>query len=176
MLKILGSTILLLQIRSFAAAQTFSSQEEVIKKPGPNYIENWYSGDAARTESALRPELAKRMVRTDPIIGKSIFIQIGAMTLVQNTRAGYGRQVPKEQQQKDITTLDRFNNTAAVKIVASTWIDCLEGTKYDGGGRSSTCSARCVAVLYIDRERPRVYGIAPIRSQFVTSMCPLEEL
>ena len=96
-----------------------------------NYIENWYSGDAARTESALHPELAKRMVRTDPINGKSTFIQIGAMTLVQNTRAGYGRQVPQEQQQKDITTLDRFNNAAAVKIVASTCIDYLEEADYD---------------------------------------------
>jgi len=125
------STILLLQIRSFAAAQTFCSQEGAIKKPVLNYIENWYSGDAARTESALHPELAKRMVRTDPINGKSTFIQIGAMTLVQNTRAGYGRQVPQEQQQKDITTLDRFNNAAAVKIVASTCIDYLEEADYD---------------------------------------------
>ena len=57
---------------------------------------------------------------------------MSALTLVQNTRAGYGRKVPKEQQQKDITILDHHNNAAVVKIVASSWIDYLEEAKYDG--------------------------------------------
>ncbi len=39
---------------------------------------------------------------------------------------------PKEQQQKDITILDRFNNAAVVKVVASGWIDYLEEVKFDG--------------------------------------------
>ena len=34
--------------------------------------------------------------------------------------------------QKDITILDRFNNAAVVKIVASGWVDYLEEAKVDG--------------------------------------------
>jgi len=91
MMKIIMSTLLFLHIWSFASAQTLSPQkEEAIKKPALNYIEGWYSGDAARMESALHPELAKRMVATDSKTGKSSLNQMGAMTLVQNTRAGYG--------------------------------------------------------------------------------------
>ena len=132
-MRVLVSTMLFLYIWSFASAQTLSPQEEeAIKKPALNYIEGWYSGDAARMESALHSELAKRMVGTDSQTGKSTFIQMSALTLVQNTRAGYGRKVPKERQQKDITILDHYNNAAVVKIVASGWIDYLEEAKYDG--------------------------------------------
>jgi len=43
----------------------------------------------------------------------------GALTLVQQTRRGGGKQTPKEKQQKDVTILDVFENAASVKIVAS---------------------------------------------------------
>lgn len=47
------------------------------------------------------------------------------MTLVQSTRAGYGKKIPKEKQQEGVTILDVFENTASVKVVASDWIDYL---------------------------------------------------
>ena len=80
----------------------------------------------------MHPELAKRMVATDPKTGRSSLNQMSAMTLVQNTRAGYGRTIPKEQRRKDVTILDRYNDAAVVKIVASSWVDYLEEAKYDG--------------------------------------------
>jgi hypothetical protein len=60
-------------------------------------------------ERALHPELAKRMVSPDSR-GVSRLNQMSAMTLVQNTKGGGGTHIPKDQQQKDITILDRFNN------------------------------------------------------------------
>ncbi len=36
-----------------------------------DYIEGWYAGDATRMERALHPELAKRMISTDPKTGRS---------------------------------------------------------------------------------------------------------
>jgi hypothetical protein len=57
---------------------------------------------------------------------------MGAMQLVQNTRRGGGNKTPKDQQTKDITILDRFNNAAVVKIVASGWIDYLQEAKVNG--------------------------------------------
>ena len=83
-------------------------------------------------ESELHPELAKRMILTDPKTGHSQFNYMGAMQLVQNTRRGSGSKTPKDQQLKEITILDRFNNAAVVKIVASGWIDYLEEAKVNG--------------------------------------------
>jgi len=105
---------------------------DAIRTTALNYIEGWYEGDAARMERALHPELAKRMIFTDPKTGHSQFNHMGAMQLVQNTRRGGGSKTPKEQQLKDVTILDRFNNAAVVKIVASTWIDYLEVAKFNG--------------------------------------------
>jgi hypothetical protein len=96
-----------------------------------DYIEGWYAGDAVRMERALHPELAKRMVSLDSR-GHSRLNQMSAMTLVQSTRAGGGKNTPKEQQEKDTAILDRFNNAAVVKIVASGWVDYLEEVKFEG--------------------------------------------
>jgi len=58
---------------------------------------------------------------------------MGAMTLVQYTRRGGGKNTPKEKQQKDVVILDVFENAAAsVKAVASDWIDYLHVAKVNG--------------------------------------------
>ena len=103
-----------------------------IKQRALDYIEGWYNGDAARMERALHPELAKRMVSTDMASGRSQLHQMSALTLVQRTREGIGKKIPQDRQSKDVTILDRFNNAAVVKIVASDWIDYLEIVKFDG--------------------------------------------
>ena len=122
----------LLAVTLGARAQTETSDEDAIKVTALNYIEGWYEGDATRMESALHPELAKRMISTDPKTGHSQFNHMGAMALVQGTRRGGGSKTPKDQQSKEITILDRFNNAAVVKIVASGWIDYLEIAKFNG--------------------------------------------
>jgi len=83
-------------------------------------------------ERALHPELAKRIVRTDPKSGRSNLGQMSAMTLVQFTRSGGGKQTPKEKQQKDVSILDVFENAASVKVVASDWVDYLHMAKWSG--------------------------------------------
>ena len=120
-------------LATIAVGQTSATDDDAaIKATALNYIEGWYEGDAARMESALHPELAKRMILTDPKTGRSQFNHMGAMQLVQNTRRGGGSKTPKEQQTKEITILDRYNNAAVVKIVASGWIDYLEEAKVNG--------------------------------------------
>jgi hypothetical protein len=114
-------------------AQITSPDESAeIKKTALDYIEGWYAGDAARMERALHPELAKRMISTDPKTGRSQFNQMGAMALVEHTRNGGGKKTPQDRQLKEVTILDRYNNAAVVKIVASDWIDYLEVAKING--------------------------------------------
>jgi hypothetical protein len=96
-----------------------------------DYIEGWYTGDAERMERALHPDLAKRIVRNNDK-GQSRLDQMSAMTLVQAVRGGYGKNTPKERQQKDVTILDVYGNTASVKLVAADWIDYLHIAKYNG--------------------------------------------
>ncbi len=109
-----------------------ADDKAAIEKTALDYIEGWYEGNAERMERSLHPELAKRIVRTDPKTGKSQLHQMSAMTLVQGVRRGGGKQTPAAKRQKDVTVLDVFGNTASVKIVASDWIDYLHVAKYDG--------------------------------------------
>ena len=116
-----------------AVAQTSPTDDNAaITKTALNYIEGWYEADAARMESALHPELAKRMIYTDPKTGRSQFNHMGAMALVQGTRRGGGNKTPKERQLKEITILDRYEGAAVVKIVASDWVDYLSVAKFNG--------------------------------------------
>ncbi|HEX8071102.1 MAG TPA: nuclear transport factor 2 family protein [Pyrinomonadaceae bacterium] len=118
-----------------ARAQTTNAaaaDQAAIKQTALDYIEGWYAGDAERMERALHPELAKRIARTNPQNGQSRLDQMSALSLVQGTRRGGGKNTPKERQQKDVTILDVYGNAASVKIVASDWIDYLHLAKFNG--------------------------------------------
>ena len=130
---LLVSLVILFASVVCVSAQTVTdADKEAIKQTALDYIEGWYEGNAERMERALHPELAKRIVRTDPKSGRSNLGQMSAMSLVLGTRAGGGKQTPKEKQQKDVTILDVFENAASVKVVASNWIDYLHMAKWNG--------------------------------------------
>jgi hypothetical protein len=117
---------------SGAHAQSVSPADRAaIKGAALDYVEGWYEGSTERMERALHPDLAKRIVRTNPQ-GQSRLDQMSAMSLVQGVRRGGGKDTPKEQQQKDVTILDVFENTASVKAVMSGWIDYMHMAKYNG--------------------------------------------
>jgi len=82
-------------------------------------------------ERALHPDLAKRIVRTNPQ-GQSGLGQMSALGLIQGVKRGGGKETPKEKQQKDVTILDVFGNAASVKVVASDWVDYLHVGKFNG--------------------------------------------
>ena len=130
--------IILFALSLFASVVHVQAQQtqpkpdaELIKQTALDYIEGWYEGNAARMERSLHPELAKRIVRKDQR-GRSSLGQMGAMHLVQMTREGDGKDTPKDKQQKDVTVLDVFGNTASAKIIASDWIDYLHLAKWNG--------------------------------------------
>jgi hypothetical protein len=103
-----------------------------IRATALDYIDGYYSGDGARMEKALHPDLAKRIVTTDPKGGWSVLGQQSAMGLILATRSRAGRATPESQRQEDVTILDRFQNAAVVKIVANDWIDYLQVAKFNG--------------------------------------------
>ena len=127
---VLSLAILVLSSPSLALADA-DADREAIKQAALDYAEGWYEGNAERMERALHPELAKRIARTNPE-GRSRLDQMSAMTLVQFTRNGGGKNTPKEKQQKDVTILDVFGNAATVKLEMSGWIDYLHVARFNG--------------------------------------------
>jgi Putative lumazine-binding len=130
LLTLMFSSVVARAQNSSAAASP--ADAAAIKQTALDYIEGWYEGNAGRMEHALHPELAKRIVETNPQTGRSRLSQMSAMTLVQGTRAGGGNKTPKEKQQKDVTILDVFERAASVKVVAGDWVDYLHMAKSNG--------------------------------------------
>jgi hypothetical protein len=103
-----------------------------IRQTALDYIEGFYDGDAARMERALHPELAKRIVHPDPVSGRSHLAEMSALALTQFTREKAQRPTPTAERQQDVIVLDVFENAASAKVTASTWIDYLHLSRFNG--------------------------------------------
>ena len=114
-----------------ARAQT-AADSGAIRTAALDYAEGWYEGNADRMARALHPELVKRIVVRDTATGKSMVQGMGASVLVNSTRHGYGKETPKERQQKEVTILDIFGNAASAKAVMADWVDYMQLGKVDG--------------------------------------------
>src|SRR3954462_7392056 len=110
----------------FAIARAQSAADSAaIRGTALDYIDGWYTGDGARMERALHPELAKRIVRSDSL-GRYRLDQQSAMTLVTNTRSGGGKDTPAADRREDVRILDIYQNAAVARIDASYWVDYLQ--------------------------------------------------
>jgi hypothetical protein len=125
-----AASILLLAVPQDSSAQS-SADSAAIRTTALDYIEGWYEGSGERMERALHPELAKRIVNTNPN-GRNSLGQQGALTLINNTKSGGGKNTPAADQRKDVRILDIFGNTASVRIDASSWVDYLHVAKWNG--------------------------------------------
>lgn len=128
--KSLVIPVLLLAVARVAPAQS-AADSAAIRAAALDYVESWYTADAARMERALHPELAKRIVQTDER-GRSRLGQQGALTLINSTRGGGGRDTPAEQQIRNVEILDIFGNTASVRAEMSGWVDYMHLAKWNG--------------------------------------------
>jgi putative lumazine-binding protein len=115
---------------SAASAQT-AADSAAIKQTALDYIEGWYEGNAVRMERALHPELAKRIVNTDPR-GRNFLGQQGALTLINNTKRGGGKDTPAAQRKSDVRILDIYRNAGSVRVDAGGWVDYLHVAKWGG--------------------------------------------
>lgn len=109
-------------------AQT-AADSAAIRATALDYIEGWYTNDAARMERALHPKLAKRMVWADSA-GKSHLVDLTALELIQGTRQH--PPVPPSERRRDVQILSAFGNAAVVRIDAQEWVDYLQQIKWNG--------------------------------------------
>jgi hypothetical protein len=123
----LGLALMAALLPAALHAQT-AADSAAIRATALDYAEGWYSGDAARMERSLHPQLAKRIVRSRG--GTSSLDQMTAADLVGATRgrgAGNGGAG-----QKDVRILDVFGNTASVRLTMDGWIDYMHMARWNG--------------------------------------------
>lgn len=87
-----------------------------------DYIDGWYTGDAARMERSLHPALAKR-IQADNGTGTLTVADMSARELIDLTAAGTGTADPTRRD--DVRVLDVFGRAASVRIDATGWVDYL---------------------------------------------------
>lgn len=114
-----------------ARAQS-AADSAAIRAAALDYAEGWYEGNADRMARSLHPELVKRILVRDTTTGKTMVQGMGASVLVNSTRHGYGKETPKERQQKEVTILDIFGNAASAKAVMADWVDYMQLGKVEG--------------------------------------------
>jgi len=131
MKSILVFTVLLVALMSGTVLAQTDADREAIKRTALNYAEGWYEGNADKMESALSPDLAKRIAQTNPQ-GQSSLGQMTAMRLVQATRGGSGKSTPSAEQQKDVTILDMMGGAATVKLEMRDWVDYMHIGRMNG--------------------------------------------
>jgi hypothetical protein len=83
-MMILPTTLFLACFTTPLQGQT-AADSAAIRATALDYIEGWYTNNAARMQRALHPRLAKRMVWADST-GKSHLVDLTAVELVQGTK------------------------------------------------------------------------------------------
>jgi hypothetical protein len=124
------SLLVLLLVAAPARAQT-AADSAAIRTTALDYIDGWWEGSAERMERAVHPDLAKRIINTDAR-GRHVLGHQSAMTLVQSTRRGGGRETPAAERRSDVRILDIFGNTASVRVDAGAWVDYMHIAKWHG--------------------------------------------
>jgi len=92
-----------------------------------NYIEAYYTGDAARMEQTLHPHYLKHKIHGNIPVRE----QTGA-DLVQAARSGEGTHLTQAERREQITVLDVAGNIASAKLVTAGWTDYMTLTKITG--------------------------------------------
>lgn len=111
-------------------AQTAADSSAIVAT-ALDYIDGFYTSDAARMERALHPELAKRIV-VDPAGPESRLQNMSAEQLIDATAGGGAARIPDDAKKTDVSILDIYNNIASVRIDAGVWIDYLHIARWNG--------------------------------------------
>lgn len=116
-----------------AGAQS-AADSAAIRATALDYIEGWYTADAARMERALHPHLAKRFVEALPNGGIRL-TDTSALELVQQVRNGGGSATPVTDRRTDVRILDVFQKVASVRVDADGWIDYMHLARFGDSWR-----------------------------------------
>lgn len=125
----LGLGLLGLLLLNVAATPQKNSEEAVVRATVSDYIEAYYTGDAARMERSLHPHYMKHTISESD--GKLRMSETTGLQMVQEIRSGPA-DLPATERKEEITVLDVTGDIATAKLVTSHWTDYLTLTKWNG--------------------------------------------
>lgn len=108
--------------------ETPGDDASAVRSTVRNYIEAYYTGNAAQMEQTLHPHYLKHKIHGNIPVRE----QTGA-DLVQAARTGEGTHLREAERREQITVLDVAGNIASAKLVTPGWTDYMTLTKIDGG-------------------------------------------
>jgi Putative lumazine-binding len=126
----LGFSLSLLLFFNLSAAQDHKSSSDdpsAVRATVTNYIEAYYTGNAARMEQTLHPHYLKHKIHGDIPMRE----QTGPQ-LVEDVRSGGGTHMAQEQRTEQVTVLDVAGNIASAKLVTPGWVDYVTLSKMNG--------------------------------------------
>ena len=124
----LAVPLLLVNISALAQQNSSSTNEAgLVSATVRNYIEAYYTGDAARMEQTLHPHYLKHVIHGD--------IPMREKTAAQMLSSMHQEGIPdlaQAQRTEQITVLDVSGEIASAKLVTPGWTDYLTLSKSEG--------------------------------------------
>lgn len=126
--------LLVLSVAVLAWGTARSSSEKIaISAVAQDYMDAYYTADAARMEKALHPDFHKRTLKT--VSGHMEISEDTVQSTVEGVRLGSGQEIPVAERVKKIEVLDVYRDAASVKVVTGRWVDYMHLSKSNGEWR-----------------------------------------
>ncbi len=110
-----------------AATQQKTSDDAAVRATVTDYIEGYYTGDAARMEKSLHPHYLKHVIHGNiPMREKT------ASQMMQDVRSEGAPDLPQAERTEQISVLDVSGDIASAKLVTPHWVDYMTLSKSDG--------------------------------------------
>jgi hypothetical protein len=126
----LGLLTLLVLNLSAATKQQKTSDESAIRAAVSDYIEGYYTGDAARMEKTLHPHYLKHTISDSD--GRLRMTETTGLQILQDVRSAGPVYLQASERNDQITVLDLDGDIASAKLVTAHWTDYMTLTKWNG--------------------------------------------
>jgi hypothetical protein len=113
-----------------ATTQQKTSDDAAVRSTVTDYIEGYYTGDAARMEKTLHPHYLKHVLH-----GNIPMTETTASQLMQGIRSKGAPNLPQAERTEQISVLDVSGDIASTKLVTPHWVDYITLSKSDGQWR-----------------------------------------
>lgn len=122
-----------LVLSAFAASP--KSDEEGVRATVTDYIQGYYTGNAARMEKSLHPHYLKHVI-SEPYgkNGKLRMSEKSGLQMVQDVRIAGGppTELSPSDRKEEIAVLDISGDVASAKLVTDHWVDYITLCKWNG--------------------------------------------
>ena len=122
--------LFLLSLPTIAQTHAPSTDSSAVSDTVRNYIEAYYTGDAAPMQQALHPHYLKHKIH-----GNIPMREETGPQLVQAVRNGGGTHMAQAERQEEVTVLDISGDIASAKLVTPGWTDYMTLSKIKMSGR-----------------------------------------